>query len=221
MNIDIAGGTQHTGGGNSDNASSSEHRMRFEHLNCKNFKSSFDYICERLCSVDMMCLSETWLKPHEMDLPTSLLVEMVPDKSFVTFSKSGMTDKEPDYVGRPFGGVSIICKEQPGLSYHKLDSASDRILAVGIYDSAGTAVHIVICVYMPYYSGNVEQTDIYINTLDSLQAVIDNYSMLAPVTIMGDFNVKLPMSPKLHSKWYKSTHIVRYYMILLFSIILL
>ena len=90
------------------------------------------------------------------------------------------------------------------MSYHKLDSASDRILAVGIYDSAGTAVHIVICVYMPYYSGNVEQTDIYINTLDSLQAVIDNYSMLAPVTIMGDFNVKLPMSPKLHSKWYKS-----------------
>ena len=56
---------------------------------------------------------------------------------------------------------------------------------------------------MPFYNGKREQTDLYIETIDALQVLIDQYASIAPIKIIGDLNTPLPLSEKLSKNWYK------------------
>ena len=47
---------------------------------------------------------------------------------------------------------------------------------------------------MPYYSGKGDQTDLYVETIDALQAVVDQYASIAPIKIIGDLNAQLPVA---------------------------
>ena len=49
----------------------------------------------------------------------------------------------------------------------------------------------VIGVYMPYFSGNIDQTQQYIETLELLQDLLHTYSSGTPCMIKGDFNAAL------------------------------
>ena len=52
----------------------------------------------------------------------------------------------------------------------------------------------------------VDLTEQYVECVDVLQAVVDNYAHLVPVKILGDLNVKLPIlnqHDQLKSNWYK------------------
>ena len=53
---------------------------------------------------------------------------------------------------------------------------------------------------MPYYSGKGDQTDLYVETIDALQAVVDQYASIAPIKIIEDLNAQLPTSEKLANK---------------------
>ena len=88
-----------------------------EAFNCKGFKQSSDYILERFVSSDFLCLSETWLKPSELVLIEDSLGEKFGKDSFTVFSKSAMEDIDPEYRGRPFGGVAMLCKNRSGLFF--------------------------------------------------------------------------------------------------------
>ena len=48
-----------------------------------------------------------------------------------------------------------------------------------------------------------DQTDLYIETIDALQVLIDQYASIAPIKIIGDLNTPLPLSEKLSKNWYK------------------
>ena len=56
---------------------------------------------------------------------------------------------------------------------------------------------------MPFYNGNGDQTDLYVETIDALQAVVDQYASTAPIKIIGDLNAQLPTSQKLAKNWFK------------------
>jgi hypothetical protein len=84
--------------------------LRCESFNCKGFKQSADYITEQLKSADILCLSETWLRPGELHLIDEVLSH-VDWARFGVFSKSGMADADPEYKGRPYGGFSIIYRK--------------------------------------------------------------------------------------------------------------
>ena len=46
---------------------------------------------------------------------------------------------------------------------------------------------------MPFYQpGNSVQTDKFLDTIDALQVLVDDYAAIAPIKIIGDLNVKLP-----------------------------
>ena len=95
-----------------------------------------------------------------------------------------MSDTPDDYVGRPYGGVTVICKHQPNLSFRQLESSCDRIVPVAVCDEFGNDVQVIIGVYMPYFKrGDLTQTDIFISTVDSLQSVMDNFTSSLPVKI--------------------------------------
>ena len=67
------------------------------------------------------------------------------------YSKSAMTETEPDYVGRPFGGgggggggVAIICNRNENFTYRELPIATDRAVPVCVSDTAGVPIQIVL-----------------------------------------------------------------------------
>ena len=49
----------------------------------------------------------------------------------------------------------------------------------------------------------MNQTDLYVDTIDQLQSCIDKYGSMTPFQIIGDFNVQLPKEFKLNPRWYK------------------
>lgn len=188
------------GNGNSENVN-----IICESYNCKGFKQSAEYIVKRLKSVDILCLSETWLRPGELNLVNEVL-EHVDWATFTVFSKSGMNEVDSEYQGRPFGGVSIICKNKRKCSYFEIETDNPRIITVGVRNVSGALKCVVSDVYMPYYktSNNRFQTDEYIECLDVLQSVIDKYASVCPVKVLGDFNAQLPRSRQLGRHWHKA-----------------
>ena len=179
--------------------------LNIQSFNCKGFKSSFDYVFYLLDSCDIMCLSETWLRPEEQHCIGEMADKMaLSNKIDSVFSKSTMTDIGADYRGRPFCGISMICNKYSSFKYHEMDIPSDRLQAVCISDNSGKPVQIVVNVYMPFYNGTSGQSELFAETMDILQGFIDCHANEAPIKILGDFNAQLPKSDKLHKRWFKS-----------------
>ena len=135
----------------------------------------------------------------------SNIINYINDK-YVVFNKSGMLAEDEHSAGRPYGGVAIICRVIDGLTYELVKCASDnsRIVAVLIKDIHDNPVHLIICLYMPYYDGSKPmQTDDYLTCIDATQSIIDTYGDIVPIKIVGDFNVQLPKSKPSHN-WFKS-----------------
>ena len=124
-------------------------KFSFETYNCHGFKQSYLYIKERLDVTDVICLQETWLRPHELGIISEVLET---DAKLSIFSKSSMDEIQADYNGRPFGGVAIICKQKPDVYYRELDTNSKRLIAVGMYDKRARLIQVIVSVYMPFYN---------------------------------------------------------------------
>lgn len=135
--------------------------------------------------------------------------------TFYVYSKSSMNDTDISYSGRPFGGMAIICKKSSLFKYHVISIPSDRIMCVSVNDNAGKSVQLIFNVYMPFYNSQISQTELYTETIDILQCSIDQYGNVAPVQILGDFNVKLPQYDVSKSKtWFRTNGFNRHSLIM-------
>ncbi len=185
--------------------------MKHVSFNAKGFKQSHVYIAKLLSDCDILGISETWLRPGELCSMAQTLLEspFLHDESaesLSVFAKSSMVDIEPTYNGRPFGGIAIVCKSKSehGIVYEELDIKSDRVIGVKLCRN-NQVLQISLRVYMPFYNGDRKQTEIYMETVDIIQSVVDRYGALCPVNIMGDFNVQLPSDDILHKSWYRTS----------------
>ena len=175
-------------------------------FNCHSFKQSSEYVIDNIVKNDVVCLTETWRRPHETDVIRSVLGKhpSTCKNRFTVFSKSGMVNCEPDYAGRPFGGVAIVVKHNPCYSAREIDIPTERATAIGLYDRPGNLVQVLVCVYLPFLDkSNRNCTLTYVDVIDKLQSVIDMYASTSALTIMGDFNAQLPTAPKLNKNWHK------------------
>ena len=118
--------------------------------------------------------------------------------NFEVFSKSGMVDKDSDYLGRPCGGVSLIVKTNKHFTCKEIEILTDRVVAIGLYDKNSNLIQVICATYMPFYNGKCDQIDLYVETIDALQALIDQYASIAPIKIIGDLNTQLTLSQKLN-----------------------
>ena len=50
----------------------------------------------------------------------------------------------------------------------------------------------VIGVYIPFFNGSKDQIQLYVETLEQLQDIIESFSNSTPCIIMGDVNASLP-----------------------------
>ena len=62
-----------------------------------------------------------------------------------------MSDEDEHAEGRPYGGVAIACRNIDGVTYEAIQCQNRNIIGVLLNDLHGTPIHIVLCVYMPYY----------------------------------------------------------------------
>ena len=99
------------------------------------------------------------------------------------------------------GGGSIICKMNTNFTSSELPVSSDRLIAVCIDDSHGNPAQIILNVYMPFYNGDLAQTEKFVDTIDTMQSFVDKYVAMAPIKIVGDYNVQLPRKDFLNPKW--------------------
>ena len=186
-------------------------------FNCKALKQNIDYIANLLTDCDILCLTETWLRPGELSgiklwLNSHLKLQNI---QFHVFAKSAMEEIAENYKGRPYGGVAIMCKKNKMVNFKELDSPGNRTLVVGIFDLHNKPVDVICNVYMPYYStGNADQMEEFVATVDVLQSVLDRYSSLGPVKFVGDFNTQLPSTTPASKTWYRSKGFTKYSMIL-------
>ncbi len=68
--------------------------------------------------------------------------------------------------------------------------------------SQGKIMMTIFGVYLPHYNGDPEQIQLYAETLDLLQSLIDDCDE-SPSMIVGDFNASLPRQQNIN--WYKKT----------------
>ena len=89
------------------------------------------------------------------------------------------------------------------INIHVLESDSDRISAIKVIKDY-KCILTVIGIYLPYEAHTTEQMDLYIETLDQLQSIIDNCDPESPIAIVGDMNTTLPQSQELAPNWFRN-----------------
>lgn len=177
-------------------------------FNCRSFKQSSEYIADLLSTCDILCLSETWLRPGELDgIHTWLKTHpKLCHADFRVFAKSSMEENSGYCAGRPYGGLATIVRKHALFTANDdVDVSSDRVLAVGLYDTRGKMAQVICNVYLPFYDpGDSYNTEHYVDTVAVMQSVIDNCASECSVKFLGDTNVQLPRNDPKFESWYKS-----------------
>ena len=104
--------------------------------------------------------------------------------------------------GRPYGGLGFICQKRKDVTYHILNSESDRVCVLQVIQN-GAIIISVIGVYLPHYNGSSYNLEVYLDTLSKIQSYIEICGETDPVIIVGDFNASLPQSAVLTNMWYR------------------
>ena len=129
-------------------------------FNCFGFKNSSSFINSLCESYDICFLNEHWLKPYEI----GIVKEELKGRNLWSFLKSSM-DPEQIQKGRSYGGVGFVCKQQNELVYMVIETDNDSICALQVIRHQ-SVILTVTGVYMPYFNGNIDQTQQYIETFN-------------------------------------------------------
>ena len=104
---------------------------------------------------DFMFLSETWFRPNEL----SAITNQMRENNYRCVMTSSM-DPEAECQGRPYGGVGLISKKIPGVTYIPMNCDNDRICAIQmVIDNKVQMTVVGVC--MPYYDGTSSQIALY------------------------------------------------------------
>ena len=87
-------------------------------FNCFGLKSSINYVTDLMRSADILFLSESWLLQSEI----VTLSKEVFNPFYVTMKSSLKSDDLA--VGRPFGGVGLVCRKRRDITYVPINCES-------------------------------------------------------------------------------------------------
>ena len=120
---------------------------------------------------------------------------------YLCFLKSSI-DPYDDLRGRPYGGTGFLCKKKSNVAYKIIECNNDRLYGLQVLVNQTVALSI-IGVYLPFYDSSEGNTELYIDTLVSLQCVLDECDNQASTIIMGDTNTVLPQDEMLTDRWFR------------------
>ena len=171
--------------------------IKISSFNCNGFKGSSDYVKQLIGSHDILFICEHWLQEYEI----SGIRDLFNDSGSWCYLKSSM-DPLAEHRGRPYGGVGFLGNNRNGLIYDKIECDSDRICGIKVFRE-NKLVLTVFGLYLPYNDNSVNSMDIYLESLDKVQCLIDDCDSEAPVILIGDMNTSLPRTQFLTNNWFK------------------
>ena len=155
--------------------------------NCEGFLSAAHYIADELLSqCDILFLAEVWLSRAEESYLPTILSSLEP-ADFYCVQQFAMEIPPRAGEGRPRGGVALICRRRPGLSYRSVDCGDSRLCGVTVIADDRPLLSVVGC-YMPYWDSSGANTGEYADVTGKLSAILSSLRPSAPVVLLGDFN---------------------------------
>lgn len=97
--------------------------------------------------------------------------------------------------GRPRGGVALICRRRPGLSFRTVDCGDARLCGVTVLADDRPILNVVGC-YMPYWNSSGSNANEYAEVIGNLAAILSSLRACAPTVLLGDFNCALCPLPR-------------------------
>ena len=154
--------------------------LQISSYNCKSFKRNIGGI-SRLCdSSDIVFLQEHWLFPS--DLPSLNNVH----KDFMSFGISSMDLSDGLILGRPFGGLAVLWKNNLAPFVKPISFDDNRI--IGLECKIDDLKILLLGVYLPY--DTKKNFDQYVYYLAKLKSIVDDFDS-PNVCILGDFNADI------------------------------
>lgn len=173
---------------------SDDYRLTVGAYNCEGFLSAFEYITDQvLPSCDILVLSESWLSRSEESYAPRLLAAAGHD-TLQVFQSFTMETPPGAGEGRRRGGMALICRRSPGLTFRHCVCDNPRLCGVSALVNGQPVLNVIGC-YMPYWDGDGGNSVEYNIVTAELEAVIAAMRPSAPVILAGDFNCALPQLP--------------------------
>ena len=160
--------------------------LKIGSLNVKNVETNEAYTRKLLKSYDVLAVQEHWLFSFQL---SSFDKQLTSDHSY---SKAVDTDDPllPTQKPRGYGGVAILYRKNMAFKIKKQVHGDNRIIVIAIQSSPP----LCICnVYMSSRNskGNSKADDSYQNSLDQLEEILNTYTKIHAVMLLGDFNASL------------------------------
>ena len=166
-------------------------------FNCHGLKSSISYVLDLIKRHDVIFICEHWLKVNELNS----ISDMCGNDYLICFLKSSI-DPYNDLRGRSYGGTGFLCKKKSNVAYKIIECNNDILHGLQVLVNQTVALSI-IGVYLLFYDSSEGNTELYIDTLVSLQCVLDECDNQAPTIILGDTNTVLPQDEMLTDRWFQ------------------
>ena len=163
--------------------------------NCEGFLTAAHYIVDQLLSqCDILFLSEVWLsRAEETYLPS--VVSSLDSSDFCYVQQFAMELPPRAGEGRPRGGVALICRRRPGISFRTVDCGDARLCGVTVLAGVRPILSVVGC-YMPYWDSSGSNVEEYAEVTGKLDSILSSLRVSAPTVLLGDFNCALCPLPR-------------------------
>ena len=157
-----------------------EKQLKITSFNCKGFKPrNYDYVNDLYKACDILFLQETWLYNFEFNQFSNNL------QNCQYHAMSAMDESDITRVGRPYGGLAIIWKNNLALSITPIKTINPRLCAVMVKSNN---LNIIMCnLYLPCDDNTDVNFELYGETLYDLINIIDTYRGF-DLIIGGDLN---------------------------------
>ena len=162
--------------------------------NCEGLLSAFEYINDQILPLcDILVLSESWLSRAEEAYPSRILAA-AGHSSHQVLQTFAMETPPGAGEGRRRGGMTLICRRRPGLTFTPCACDSPRLCGVTALINGLPVLSVIGC-YMPYWDGIGVNSVEYATVSAKLDATIAALRPSALVVVAGDFNCALPQMP--------------------------
>ena len=150
-------------------------------FNCHGIKSSLKYVLDQARNHDIVFVNEHWLQASDIHHITNICTD---NAKWCYFKTS--VDPNHELKGRPHGGLGFICAQSEGrnISYKVIETSSDRVLGLQVLINYQVVLSL-IGLYLPTRDSSAEQMELYLETLDQAQAILDGSCSAAPTLILG------------------------------------
>ncbi|CAG2193477.1 unnamed protein product [Mytilus edulis] len=165
---------------NQNSEQGSSKKLNILSFNCKNLKTSGNFIRKMEKEIDIFLIQEHWLFHCELNMLSEI-------HDNIAGSGKAVDSDDPisaSFMPRGFGGVAILWNKAIDKYIKPITDGSTRIQCVELLTSKPT---VIMSVYLPTKS-TTDSKIIFDDCIDQLYEIVQKYKETHDIVIGGDFN---------------------------------